>query len=245
MRHNAKTTSMSELLEPPVEEEVKAAALVSMGSEISQDDLENIQSLCRETIEIIHYQEQLEAYLRQRMAAIAPNLSTLLGETVGARLISHTGSLINLAKAPGSTIQILGAEKALFRAIKTRSHTPKYGVIYHSPFISKAEGKDKGRISRYLANKTSFAARIDCFRDDTTARFGEAMREQVEERLTFLKTGKVPQTNTDVMRQVLEELGETKPHADAMAEETAAKQATSSEASSASNSSSESDDSSE
>ena len=82
---------------------------------------------------------------------------------VGARLISHAGSLTNLAKFPASTVQILGAEKALFRALKTRGNTPKYGLIYHSSFIGKAKSKDKGRVSRYLANKCSIATRLDCF----------------------------------------------------------------------------------
>lgn len=69
----------------------------------------------------------------------------------------------SLAKYPASTVQILGAEKALFRALKTRSNTPKYGLLFHSSFIAKAGAKNKGRISRFLANKCSVASRIDCF----------------------------------------------------------------------------------
>jgi RNA processing factor Prp31 len=82
---------------------------------------------------------------------------------VGARLLAHAGSLVNLAKLPASTIQILGAEKALFRALKTKGNTPKYGLIYHSSFIGRAAAKNKGRISRNLANKIALAARIDHF----------------------------------------------------------------------------------
>lgn len=97
------------------------------------------------------------------MTDIAPNLSSLIGDVVGARLINHAGSLTTLAKYPASTIQILGAEKALFRALKTRGNTPKYGLIFNSSFIGRAKAKDKGRISRYLANKAAIAARIDAF----------------------------------------------------------------------------------
>lgn len=97
------------------------------------------------------------------MGQVAPNLAALIGEQVGARLIAHAGSLTNLAKYPASTIQILGAEKALFRALKTKGNTPKYGLIYHSSHIGKAATKNKGRISRYLANKCAIASRIDCF----------------------------------------------------------------------------------
>ena len=77
------------------------------------------------------------------------------------RLIAclRSGSLTNLAKCPASTVQILGAEKALFRALKTRGNTPKYGLIFHSSFIGRAGAKNKGRISRYLANKCSIASR--------------------------------------------------------------------------------------
>merc|ERR1712050_397915 len=103
---------------------------------------------------------------------VAPNLSTLIGEIIGARLISHAGSLTNLAKYPSSTVQILGAEKALFRALKTKSNTPKYGLIFHSTFIGRADKKNKGRSSRYVANKCSLAARIDCFSDAHTKVFG-------------------------------------------------------------------------
>jgi RNA processing factor Prp31 len=76
--------------------------------------------------------------------------------------------------------QILGAEKALFRALKTRGNTPKYGLIFHSTFIGRAGAKNKGRISRYLANKCSIACRIDNFSESPTSRFGEKLREQVE-----------------------------------------------------------------
>lgn len=99
------------------------------------------------------------------MKALAPNVSALVGEIVGARLISHAGGLSNLAKYPASTIQILGAEKALFRALKLRGKgkTPKYGLLYHSSFIGKAGAKNKGKISRYLANKLAMCSRIDFF----------------------------------------------------------------------------------
>merc|ERR1712199_55641 len=147
-------------------------------------------------------------YLKNRMAGIAPNLAELVGELVGARLISHAGSLTNLAKYPASTVQILGAEKALFRALKTKGNTPKYGLIYHSSFIGRASTKNKGRISRYLANKASMASRIDSFSDSPTDQYGKHMRDQVEERLAFYTDGKAPRKNIDVMRAVKKQLDE-------------------------------------
>ena len=103
-------------------------------------------------------------------------------------------------------MQILGAEKALFRALKTKGNTPKYGLIYHSTFIGRADAKNKGRISRYLANKCSIATRIDSFADEPNRLYGEKLRDQVEERLKFYETGAAPRRNIDVMEEVSKEL---------------------------------------
>ena len=109
-----------------------------MGTEISEVDLLNIKHLCEQVVEIQEYRDQLYNYLKNRMVAIAPNLTVLVGELVGARLISHAGSLMNLAKHPASTVQILGAEKALFKALKTKHDTPKYGLIYHAQIVGQS-----------------------------------------------------------------------------------------------------------
>lgn len=159
-------------------------------------------------ISLVEYRKDLFAYLQNKMDHVAPNLSALIGETVGARLISQAGSLTNLSKYPASTVQILGAEKALFRALKTKGKTPKYGLIFHSSFIGRAGAKNKGRISRYLANKCSIASRIDCFTDAPTSKFGKALREQVEDRLKFFEDGGVVKKNEEVMRTVIQDLAD-------------------------------------
>merc|ERR1712037_33780 len=105
-----------------------------------------------------------------------------------------------------STVQILGAEKALFRALKTKGNTPKYGLIFHSSFIGKAGAKNKGRISRYLANKCSIASRIDCFSETPTSIYGQKLKTQVEDRLKFYETGDLPKKNLEVMQEALEEV---------------------------------------
>lgn len=96
------------------------------------------------------YRDDLHEYLKSRMMAIAPNLSVLVGELVGARLISHAGSLINLAKHPASTVQILGAEKALFRSLKTKHNTPKYGLIYHAQLVGQTGAALKGKVKHSM-----------------------------------------------------------------------------------------------
>eukprot|EP01006_Ploeotia_vitrea_P045136 TRINITY_DN66917_c10_g1_i1.p1 TRINITY_DN66917_c10_g1~~TRINITY_DN66917_c10_g1_i1.p1 ORF type:complete len:527 (-),score=343.95 TRINITY_DN66917_c10_g1_i1:50-1597(-) len=189
--------------------EVLAAARMSMGQEISEIDLENVNDFADRVIGMAQYRSKLHSYLVSKMNSCAPNLTALIGEQVGARLISHAGSLTNLAKYPASTVQILGAEKALFRALKTKGATPKYGLLYHSTFIGRAATKNKGRISRYLANKCSIASRIDAFTEEPSSVYGHKLREQVEERLSFYKEGKAPRKNIDVMQAAKNELDET------------------------------------
>jgi len=180
------------------------AAKVSMGQDISETDMENVMLFAKRTVSLVKYRKSLSAYLVAKMGVVAPNLAALIGETVGARLISHAGSLTNLAKYPASTVQILGAEKALFRALKTKGNTPKYGLIYHSSFIGRAGMKNKGRISRFLANKTSIASRIDNFSMAPTRQFGEALKEQVEERLRFYADGVNPTKNEVAMKNAMD-----------------------------------------
>jgi len=201
-----------------------AAAKTSMGMDCSEVDMINIINFTQRMVKLAEFRKQLALYLTDKMAIVAPNLSTLIGDTVAARLISKAGSLCNLAKAPASTVQILGAEKALFRALKTKGNTPKYGLIYHSTFIGRAAAKNKGRISRYLANKCSIATRIDSFSDNPTNVYGEKLREQVEERLKFYETGAAPRKNLDVMEEIRKSMGVDKKTDDdgdaAMAPET-------------------------
>ncbi|KZT53933.1 Nop domain-containing protein [Calocera cornea HHB12733] len=189
------------------------AARLSMGTDISPIDLLNISAFADRVISLANYRKALTAYLTEKMNLVAPSLTSLIGERIGARLISHAGSLTNLSKYPASTVQILGAEKALFRALKTKGNTPKYGLIFHSSFIGRAGNKYKGRISRFLANKCSIASRIDCFTDNPTPKYGEALRQQVEERLAFFESGVAPSKNADAMKRVLDDL-ENEEHDD-------------------------------
>jgi len=201
------------------------AAKVSMGQDISVSDMENVSSFANRVVKLGEYRRSLFQYLVNKMAIVAPNLASLIGEVVAARLISHAGSLTNLSKYPASTVQILGAEKALFRALKTKGNTPKYGLIYHSSFIGRAGAKNKGRISRFLANKCSIASRIDNFSEEPTRKFGEALRKQVEERLDFYANGSAPTKNADAMKSamdaVLGDINIADPTADADMEDIA------------------------
>jgi nucleolar protein 58 len=194
MRTKISESDLSDILPEEIEAAIKAAAEISMGTEIMEEDLDNIKLLADQVIVYSNYRTQLSSYLESRMRAIAPNLTALLGYLVGARLIAHAGSLINLAKAPGSTIQILGAEKALFRALKTKHDTPKYGLIYHSSLIGQATGRNKGKIARMLSAKAALGLRVDALGeidddadDEERAILGLSNRIKLENHLRKLE----------------------------------------------------------
>ncbi|KAH9942990.1 Nop domain-containing protein [Epithele typhae] len=192
-RTNAASTDFSAILPEDLEATLKAAAVISMGTDISDSDIAHINSLCDQVIQISAYRAQLAEYLRNRMNAIAPNLTALVGDLVGARLISHAGSLLSLAKHPASTIQILGAEKALFRALKTKHDTPKYGLIYHASLIGQAPPKLKGKMARMVATKAALSVRVDALSDadgksePTAPSIGVDNRAKLEARLHALE----------------------------------------------------------
>ena len=192
LRSNMRNLDFSDILEDDdVERRLKETAEVSMGTDVSEDDLNRICELAEQVVSLSAYRAQLSEYLKNRMNAIAPNLTVMLGELVGARLIAHAGSLLNLAKAPASTVQILGAEKALFRALKTKHDTPKYGLIYHASLIGQAAPKNKGKIARVLASKAAFAIRVDALGEQDSSDVNVAIecRQKVEARLRQLETG--------------------------------------------------------
>merc|ERR1740133_265156 len=202
VRTSCKSLDFSDILPEEVELEMKDAAEISMGTEVSEDDIANILQLCDQVVSLSEYRAQLWDYLRNRMQAIAPNLTVVVGELVGARLIAHAGSLMNLAKQPASTVQILGAEKALFRALKTKHDTPKYGLIYHASLVGQAQPKHKGKISRVLAAKCALGIRVDALTDETAEQvdttIGYEGRAKVEARLRQLEGGSIGASNGDL-----------------------------------------------
>lgn len=139
------------------------AAQTSMGAELNQDDIKEIQALCKMALELYERRQALEKYVDFAMEEVAPNVRALVGSFLGARLIALTGGLANLAKKPASTIQVLGAEKALFRALKTGTRPPKHGIIFQHAMLRDAKKWQRGKIARALAGKLAIAARADAF----------------------------------------------------------------------------------
>ena len=146
------------------ESKVEMLALVtekSRGGDISDANLAIVQTLAKQILELFELRKQLEEHVETEMKRIAPNLSAILGTAVGARILARAGSLTNLAKMPASTIQVLGAEKALFRSLKTGSQPPKHGLLFQHASVHAAPRWQRGKIARAIAGKAAIASRVD------------------------------------------------------------------------------------
>jgi nucleolar protein 56 len=144
-------------------EQIVRVAETSMGADLKKEDLQQIQCVCDNALKLYDARRSLEKYLDSVMEQVVPNVRALTGSLLGARLIALAGGLENLAKKPASTIQVLGAEKALFRSLKTGAPPPKHGVIFQHPVIREAKRWQKGKLSRALAGKIAIAVRTDFF----------------------------------------------------------------------------------
>ncbi len=167
----------------------KAEAIVqmaetSMGADITTNDLGQIQTLGRDVLNLYELRKGMESYLDKTMEEVAPNIRALVGSLLGARLIAIAGSLRNLAMRPASTIQVLGAEKALFRSLKTGARPPKHGLIFQAALLHDAKRWQRGKIARALAGKLSIAARADAFGGNF---IGERLNADLDRRITEIK----------------------------------------------------------
>ncbi len=135
----------------------------SRGGEISDGDLAAVQGMARQVLGMHDLRRELEARVEDQMRAVAPNLSAILGASVGARILARAGSLKRLASMPSSTIQVIGAEKALFRALKTGSRPPKHGLLFQHPLVHAAPRWQRGKVARAVAAKAAIAARVDVY----------------------------------------------------------------------------------
>ena len=167
-----------------ITEQVVKALTGDIGAELQDSDLAVITSLAKSVNGLYQMRNELEVYISSMMETVAPNLAALAGPMIGARLISLAGSLKELARKPSSTIQVFGAEKALFRSLKTGADPPKHGIIYRVPEVNTAPFWQRGKIARSLAGKLSIAARIDAYSDRDT---GSSLREQFISRLEEIR----------------------------------------------------------
>jgi nucleolar protein 56 len=168
----------------------KAEAIVqmaegSMGADITTKDLTQISELSKDVLNLYDLRKNMENYLDKTMEEVAPNTRALVGALLGARLIAIAGSLRSLAMRPASTIQVLGAEKALFRSLKTGARPPKHGLIFQAALLHDAKKWQRGKIARALAGKLSIAARADAFGNGRN--IGERLNKDLDKRITEIK----------------------------------------------------------
>ncbi len=152
----------------------------SLGSDIGDTEKILLTSLAGEICTMREYRERLHSYVEDTMGEIAPNLMALTGPRLGGELIAHAGSLKRLAMMPSSTIQVLGAEKSLFRHLEKGTPPPKHGYILQHPVVHRARPGDRGKVARAFANKIAIAARMDHFGDEDR---GDELKSSLERRV--------------------------------------------------------------
>jgi len=166
-------------------EAIANVTATSMGADIAKADLAQIQALSRDVLELYELRKGMESYLDKTMGEVAPNTQALVGSLLGARLIALAGGLRNLAMRPASTIQVLGAEKALFRSLKTGARPPKHGLIFQHTLLHDAKRWQRGKIARALAGKLAIAVRADAFGGGRYV--GDRLKADLEKRLEEIR----------------------------------------------------------
>jgi len=165
-------------------QQIASSAHRSMGANFPEEDLEWLRSFCKDTLELAKFREKAETYVDEVMKQTAPNTTVMLGPLLTARLMSIAGGLMNLAKMPASTMQVLGAEKALFRSLKTGARPPKHGVIFQYASIHQSPRWQRGKIARALSGKLAIAARVDAFGGDY---MGDKLAKDLEKKISDIQ----------------------------------------------------------
>jgi nucleolar protein 56 len=151
----------------------------TMGADLKDGDVAPIMEMAEKINIVYGLKASEEKYLERKMTELCPNMTAVAGYLIGAKLLAYAGSTKRLAELPSSTIQLLGAEKALFRHITRNSLPPKYGVLHEHPMIARARKQDHGKVARLLADKISIAARVDYFKG---AFIGDKLMEDINKR---------------------------------------------------------------
>jgi nucleolar protein 56 len=165
-------------------EQISRIAETSMGADLAETDLTQIQGLSRNVLEMYKLRESMEAYLDRTMEEVAPNTKAIVGALLGARIIAIAGGLQSLARRPASTMQVLGAEKALFRSIKTGARPPKHGLIFQHTLVHDAQRWQRGKIARAIAGKLAIAVRIEAFGG---AFVGNKLKKDLDRRIEEIR----------------------------------------------------------
>ena len=191
-------------------ENIGMVAEKSMGADMAEQDLAEIQALSKNVLELYELRKNMESYVEKTMEEVAPNTKAVAGALLGARLIAIAGSLQNLAMRPASTIQVLGAEKALFRSLKTGARPPKHGLIFQHALLHDAKRWQRGKIARVIAGKLAIAARSDAFGGRYV---GDALKADIDKRIEEIreKYKEPPPPKEKPVKPERREYGEQRP----------------------------------
>ena len=180
-RENFTKSQLKKILPSKLAGKISEEAKNSMGGELEDYDLNAIVKFAEEISHLYEKRKELYDYLEKLMNEEAPNITKLAGVSLGARLIGLAGGLERLSKMPASTIQVLGAEKALFAHLRTGAEPPKHGIIYNHPLIQGSPHWQRGKIARALACKLAIAARADYAGDYIADELLEKLNKRVED----------------------------------------------------------------
>ena len=164
---------------------IETAARESRGADLRDEDISRIIQLAEEAQHLFSLRDKLASHVEKTMREVAPNLSEVAGATIGARLIARAGGLQKLSILPSSTIQILGAEKALYRALKSGARPPKHGILFQHASVHSAPKWQRGKVARSLAGKMAIAARVDTFRgskDESILSSLQTLLDEIKEK---------------------------------------------------------------
>ncbi|MDI6798461.1 MAG: C/D box methylation guide ribonucleoprotein complex aNOP56 subunit [Candidatus Aenigmarchaeota archaeon] len=158
----------------------------SMGIDLTDEDIKAVQSIATQILSLYKLREYLSKYLEKILREVAPNLTEIAGPMLAAKLIAKAGRMEKLAKMPSSTLQIIGAEKALFRFLRGKGKGPRFGLLFSHPMVQNAPEKLKGRVARAIAAKLSIAAKIDYYSKEYK---GERLKQELQERVKEILKG--------------------------------------------------------
>ena len=194
-------------------DEIEERKQNSMGSNLTNEQLNTIQNLSQKILSLIEFKENLENDLDNLLTSVAPNLKAIIGAQLTGKLISRAGSLKRLSKMPSSTIQVLGAEKALFRSLNKKNESPKHGIIFTWSHIRGAKLWQRGKISRLLAGKISICSKVDYFKGDFIGdKISALLEKKIEDiKIKFPEPPKRKNTDTkDTARKKRKQLSKSK-----------------------------------
>jgi nucleolar protein 56 len=152
----------------------------SIGIDLTEEDIKMIQSLAKQILELFKLREQLSKYIDKGLKEVAPNLRELAGPMLAARLIAKAGGLDKLSRMPSSTLQLIGAEKSLFRYLHGKGKSPRFGILFNHPMVQNTPEKLKGRVARIIASKLSIAAKMDYYSKEYKA---DKLKQELQERV--------------------------------------------------------------